>query len=79
MQVAKKTEAHTTVKNFMTCPCASQPEVKPDTDVRDVVLEELPIRRRPIIQLQHEHDCAAWMTIRSNAQSLDADPRADGA
>jgi hypothetical protein len=58
---------------------ASQAKVKPDSDVRDVVLNKLTVRRWPVIQLQHEGNGATWMTIGSHAQSLYAHPRADGA
>src|SRR2546428_12574358 len=32
----------------------SEPEMKSDADIFDVILEELPVRRRTLIQLEHE-------------------------
>jgi hypothetical protein len=46
---------------------ASQSKVKPNADVRDVFLEELPIRRRAVIELQHERDESPRMATRSRA------------
>ena len=46
---------------------ASQSEMKPNANVRDVVLEELSIRRGTVIELKHERDEAPRMTTRSRA------------
>lgn len=45
----------------------SQSEMKPNADVRDVVLEELPVRRRTVIKLQHERDESSRVTARPRA------------
>jgi len=55
-----------------------QPEVKSNAHVRNVVLEELPVRRGALIELQHERDQSRGMASASRAGRFQPDSRDSG-
>src|SRR5258705_6399581 len=56
----------------------SQAEMNTDPDVRNILLEELTVRRRALVHLEHDHDKAHGMPRRSVVRDLETDPSAHG-
>ena len=48
--------------------------MQPGADVRDVVLEELAVRRRAFVDLQHQRDQPAWVSAWTRTTDLESDP-----
>src|SRR5258707_1112263 len=48
-----------------------------DADVGNIVLEELPVRRRPLVDLQHQRDKPSWVSSRCPADHFQAYTPAD--
>ena len=57
---------------------ASQTEMQADADVRNVVLEELSVRGRSLVQLQHQGEESGGVVADACSRELHADSSARG-
>src|SRR5687768_667416 len=56
----------------------SESDVNAGADVRNIVLEELAIRRRPLVPLEQQHDQASRMVLGTRPPELQPRPPAHG-